>query len=281
MPEKLPKKIIYKNKIIEAINNGENVCSIAQRLKIDSSYLCKLLKEWKILYIKACRKGPLSTLNFFEEINTEEKAYWLGFIYADGHIRKKNYVVDIVVGAKDKNHLLKLAELLNYFHLRYRSKTNGFCLSLCSSKIWEDLKKKTENICETFWQLSEFLKWHFIRGFFDGDGTIVYSLYHLTKSISHCRIEFTDHVPFLESLFQFFQEKGYHPVLKKDKNVKTETFRRLQLQKRHEIFDCYQNFYSNANIYLERKKEKFDWVIQKLLGGEEKCLVLWTRACVR
>ena len=31
MPEKLPKKIIYKDEIIEAINNGENVCSIIVR----------------------------------------------------------------------------------------------------------------------------------------------------------------------------------------------------------------------------------------------------------
>jgi intein/homing endonuclease len=275
VPEKLPKKVIYKNEIIEAIKNGENVVSISRRLKIDSSYLCKLLKEWNIPYVKAYRKGVLSLSNFFETIEIEEQAYWLGFIYADGHIRKKKYVIDIVTSAKDKNHLLKLAKSLDYFYLTYKPKTNGYCLSLCSQKIWKDLKEKNENICETFWQLPKFLKWHFIRGFFDGDGTIVYSLYHPIKSINHCCIEFTDHIPFLETLKEFFEKEGYQPILKTDKNVKTETFRRLQLQKRKEILDCYHNFYSNATIYLERKKEKFDWIIQKLLGGKEKCLVFW------
>jgi hypothetical protein len=275
MPEQLPKKIIYKNEIIEAIKNGENIASISRRLKIDSSYLCKLLKKWDIPYVKACRKGPLSLSNFFETIETEEQAYWLGFIYADGHVRKKNYVIDIVTSAKDKNHLLKLAKLLDYFHLIYRPKTDGYCLSLCSKKIWEDLKEKIENICETFWQLSKFLKWHFIRGFFDGDGTIVYSLYYPTQSISNCRIEFTDHIPFLETLKEFFEKEGYQPILKTDKNVRAKTFRRLLLQKRKEILDCYHNFYSKPTVYLERKKEKFDWIIQKLLGGEEKCLVFW------
>ena len=40
-----------------------------------------------------CELKTLSELNrtfeenLFETINTEEKAYWLGFLYADGHIR--------------------------------------------------------------------------------------------------------------------------------------------------------------------------------------------------
>ena len=51
---------------------------------------------------------------YFEEINTERKAYWLGFLYADGYIepiyRKekiKAYRIEVGLSIIDKNTLEK------------------------------------------------------------------------------------------------------------------------------------------------------------------------------
>ena len=50
--------------------------------------------------------------NFFETIDTEDKAYWLGFIYADGYITKSKtgqHNLGIKLSIKDLAHLQKFA----------------------------------------------------------------------------------------------------------------------------------------------------------------------------
>ena len=49
--------------------------------------------------------------NFFDKIDTEEKAYWLGFIYADGAIFKRT--LSIRLSTKDIHHLEKFKKILN------------------------------------------------------------------------------------------------------------------------------------------------------------------------
>ena len=48
----------------------------------------------------------------FEKIDTEEKAYWLGFLYADGYINEKRKFVDIGLKRSDRGHLEKFRQFL-------------------------------------------------------------------------------------------------------------------------------------------------------------------------
>ena len=47
--------------------------------------------------------------SYFKNIDTEEKAYWLGFLYADGYVRKRqrNSEMRLKLGIKDLDHLEK------------------------------------------------------------------------------------------------------------------------------------------------------------------------------
>jgi len=50
----------------------------------------------------------------FDNIDTEEKAYWLGFLYADGWVSSKGNTVGLTLALKDIEHLKKYNNFLRY-----------------------------------------------------------------------------------------------------------------------------------------------------------------------
>ena len=50
---------------------------------------------------------------FFDIINTQEKAYWLGFLSADGYLRKDGSTVQLTLAVKDSEHLQQLADVFH------------------------------------------------------------------------------------------------------------------------------------------------------------------------
>lgn len=47
-------------------------------------------------------------------IDSEEKAYWLGFLYADGYLTARNHMVGLSISIKDIEHLRKYNRFLGY-----------------------------------------------------------------------------------------------------------------------------------------------------------------------
>lgn len=120
--------------------------------------------------------------DFFETIDTEEKAYWLGFIAADGCINKTKNSFRMILALKnsDYDHLLKFKKSLminNDPRLRSQRDRNIFHYSLYSKKLYNDLLDKgiierKSLILEPPKNVPDNLIRHWIRGYFDGDGCI-------------------------------------------------------------------------------------------------------------
>lgn len=127
---------------------------------------------------------------FFDQIDTEEKAYWLGFIYADGYVHvnpeKYQHEVGIQLQWRDREHLKKFNKALNgNISVNKRSRTNPFngrpyyvCeIRLYSKRMVESLARYNLSNGKSYTisfpsDISSELVRHFIRGFFDGDGCI-------------------------------------------------------------------------------------------------------------
>ena len=208
--------------------------------------------------------------DYFENIDNEWKAYWLGFLYADGCVSTKDNIVRIRLQKGDKHHLQKFLNSLQSDSLIRDSvaKLNGkeFEQSeayICNSKIVEDLINckcvPNKSLILEFPSdkiVPNELKRHFIRGYFDGDGWF-------TCNLDKKNIEFgfigTPNT--MNGILQnFIEEIDVNTVGFKKNHGKSTTVSVCW----GGVFDCqkiYKYLYSDCNIYLERKLKKIDKVL--------------------
>lgn len=119
--------------------------------------------------------------NFFNNIDTQEKAYILGFLYADGNANKNLKQITLKLQEKDKYILELISKLigsnkpLHFSSRRQESHQNQYALKITNTVIYSDLIKYGVIPNKTFktefpFVLEPYLWPHFIRGYFDGDG---------------------------------------------------------------------------------------------------------------
>lgn len=136
--------------------------------------------------------------DIFEIVDTAEKAYWLGFLAADGcnYQREHNASIIINISEKDIEHLNKFkqfcktdAEIKSYIGYEGFSNQTPMCkITLNSKKISNDLIDKgilpnKSLILQPPKISKEFYK-PFILGYFDGDGSISKTSQYNNYSIS-------------------------------------------------------------------------------------------------
>lgn len=128
--------------------------------------------------------------NIFENIDNESKAYWLGFILADGslQIRKSGQeVLKLSLAIIDEPHLQKFLDFIqcdmpikkylvgNGLNL---NKSESCEITITSKKIVSDLGKLGIGPRKSFTvalpTLDDKLTRHLIRGIWDGDGSVLY-----------------------------------------------------------------------------------------------------------
>ena len=122
--------------------------------------------------------------NFFKNIDTEEKAYVLGFIASDGSISNQARIISIALSEVDKDILEKIKHVIYDGLLIKPQKVYGKnnkkqCrICICSKTIGEDVCKilgissGKKSATVKFPKLPADFVWGFIRGYFDGDGNI-------------------------------------------------------------------------------------------------------------
>jgi hypothetical protein len=218
--------------------------------------------------------------NIFDNIDTEEKAYWLGFLYADGNVSKTNRTrlslaeEDIEIVEKFSNFIFGQERIKKYKQPENRKSFQDLVyVDVCNKHIAHTLArlgcppKKTFILTFPDW-LDKKLYNHFIRGYFDGDGclsnykekqkgrgrnnkNIVVSEYDK----SHFSILSTKE--FLTSLQFLFSELNINSTItKRHKKRKNNNFT-LIVSGNHQIQRLTDWLYKNSNIFLQRKYDKY------------------------
>lgn len=150
---------------------------------------------------------------FFTNINNEKKAYWLGFIAADGcvHNSPGKRLLTICLAIKDINHLERFRQDIQCEKPIYIRKDGNPQLDICSDKLVADLvrhgihPRKSKTLKAPV--LREDLVHHWIRGYFDGDGSV--SLGRNNKGVlDHVRGEFFGTKDVIEFIVKYLPTKS-------------------------------------------------------------------------
>ena len=143
-------------------------------------------------------------------------AYVLGFWYADGYMRKdRSY--RILFYCNDTDILKQIRKALNSDHPIFLTKKQWSCHTLCvwSKQLYADLEKlggiSGKSKVMTFPAVPQVFLPDFIRGYFDGDGSVFFTTYRRTKDgkiTKELRTNFTSGSrQFLERLMQILNTK--------------------------------------------------------------------------
>ena len=79
----------------------------------------------------------------FETIDTEEKAYWLGFLYADGSVGSNDDRIELGLAERDLHHIEKFRDFIGINNkISYREKTKSYRYAFKSQNCKQDLINK-------------------------------------------------------------------------------------------------------------------------------------------
>lgn len=172
-------------KIIDRYMAGEDCPSIGRSYQIASTCLFRILRKNGVR-LRPHSEWSRHKLNrdYFANIDSEEKAQILGFIYADGCIseNKNSYKLLIQLHEKDHDYLDNIRKAIGYSGPMRRvksKKTYHYNLAVNSKKLSTDLMKLGATPRKTFTldfptleQVPSQFIISFVRGFMEGDGSI-------------------------------------------------------------------------------------------------------------
>lgn len=245
-----------KKELAKQLNKTENAIQVKARR-------VGLKKKSKYYYRK----------EYFDNIKTPNQAYWLGFIYADGYVSQEKkkpstYTVGIEVSLKDKKHLQNFNnDICGNIGITTRHRKNNYhgkniegdlcVIRMYCSEMAQDLighgcclNKSLIKGCPV--GVPAAYMRDFIRGYFDGNGSIAYSLNKkVMKSYLKVTIE-SGSKNFVEWLSTYLLNKKIVNNFYKD----GERCFKLQIaSKSAKHFLGY--IYDNSERYLNRKYEKY------------------------
>jgi hypothetical protein len=197
--------------------------------------------------------------SYFSEIDTSNKAYLLGFIYADGSVNDR--YLSFRLAERDIEILSFIKSELNYNgvigHLKWKDRPY-ISLTISSKKLISDLNKygiirnKTYMSKELPIIPREFMH-EMLRGFFDGDG----SIYKSNKGEYEYTVNFSGNLYVLNQLKLIFKLQGISSCEARKRYLNNDISCMMDIRGNNNVEKVYHYLYSNAGFYLSRKNLEF------------------------
>lgn len=261
-----------KKEVLNLKKQGLSNKKISEKLNSSTNTVIRILEEFG--YSKGlapkCQKSYLTNHNFLDKIDSEEKAYFLGFMYADGCVTSGN-AITIQLKESDLEHLEKVKNLISkeakikYVTSRYdenHSITTKVRFTVHSTQLHQRLvelgcvpRKSLILKFPTKDQVPSYLVHHFIRGYFDGDGCV----YTRTPKKRNSSIIVTSLVGTLEMLMGIKEAMNLtsKAIPCKEKRTNGNTYN-ISFGGVNLVRNLHDYLYRDATIFLQRKYDIFN-----------------------
>lgn len=267
-------KSIDEQTYIDAIKyhmDGNRMKDTCKKFNISQASIHQYMKKNNIVYFSNKGRKRNFNQNYFERIDTQDKAYWFGFLYADGSVTKSNSYdtkpnrLSINISTKDieilENFLIDIdSENIKIETYQPNESTYGNSkmsrvtlnsIKLCSDMLSNGFRKKSILANSlVFDYIPESLHRHFIRGYFDGDGSIS----------ATGKVMFAGNKEFMNKIDSILKEnntikKSYLHTYNDHRKDKSYT---LSLSTAYGFRETFFNYiYKDANRFLDRKYNRF------------------------
>ena len=218
-------------------------------------------------------------VHYFDEINTPNKAYILGLLYADGCNKRSKYQIDLSLQECDKHILEDISKEIEtdkpLQFKPYKDKNpnhkDQYKLSITNKHVSDVLCEigmvnAKSLVLEFPESLNEELYPHFIRGYFDGDGCL-----YLGKNGRNPEVSIVSTIMFIEKVKDILDEKlGISMKIKSQKQYKPVTKIGL-ITGRNKIALFLNWIYQDADLKLNRKYQKYLQLMESYKNIDNSC----------
>lgn len=268
MPSKTITEELKESIIDFYLDAPKTIESVAKKFSLSNPTVIKILKDVP-KYKKALLNNPELVEDYFSVIDTEKKAYFLGLIVSDGNVfvdekhieANRQASISITLDLGDE-YLLEAFknELKTNTSIAYDGRGCGQ-IAVRSNIIANDLKKHGIGPRKTFAAYmpdtipNDLLK-HFVRGVFDGDGSIM---------AKQCKTRFLHAISFcgthrlMSDISNLLENEGLVTVVPKVYDYKNRSLSEIKVQNKNDMKTVGDWMYSGATVYMRRKKEKYDY----------------------
>lgn len=244
--------------------NKVSILSLSKKYNLSYDIVYRFIKSRTNVISNRERYSKASHL-LFKDVNTEEDAYWLGFLYADGNVYTKNGKNTISLSLIDKEHVEKFKSFVGVDNKIYETKNEAFSYQFSSMEVCNNLKKyglidrKSTNGKLNLSDVDPNLISHLWRGVIDGDGWVLNKKFKNRNSI---RIQ-----PVI-GLCGTFETCQYFLEFLKERNIKFKSkIREHKSIKKVQFSDSVaisiiELLYNGSKVHLDRKKEKSNQILK-------------------
>ena len=254
------KDLIIKMYEVDRISTA----AIGKKFNVTDHTVSSYLKSLGCNVSRKRSRTPILS-NYFEKIDTQNKAYFLGLIAADGSVfqcNKGKIVFSISLIDKDLLDLLSIEicgsdKLVREVKRKYRDGSSKMYEIKFSDEIFTNnlisngiLINKTFTL--DFPNIDEEFISHYIRGYLDGDGTVY-------KSSGKLFIAFYGNKIFIPKLRDYLFNNNIletkYAIIDRGNHCS------IHISSKKSNLSMYNYIYNNSNIYLKRKKSIFDFAL--------------------